>query len=146
MMGRTQCGVAAPTAKVVAWITGSCREFGCAIGSADSFARQPVSVLVLVIVSSERSAAHFSSCSDYRVTRSGSQHVQANCSRREHDDTLGLVGRPPTREVEYGARAERALIAGEPTDERGRLFDRAESPERNFGQHEVDVLRRHLIE
>ena len=56
------------------------------------------------------------------------------------------VGRAAARQVEHRARRERAFLARQPADQRGDLLDRAEAPHRDLGQHEVDVLLRHLVE
>src|SRR5690606_18187776 len=56
------------------------------------------------------------------------------------------IRRAAAGDVEYTAGGERALLAGEPGDKSRHLINRAETSDRDFGQHVADMLFAHLVE
>src|SRR5471032_2206388 len=92
------------------------------------------------------------SSSAVRIVQASGGTAQAVAETTRNATRTGIVGfivsiySPPAREVEHGAGGERALLAAEPRDEGGDLFDLAEASHGDLGEHEVDVRLRHLRE
>ena len=56
------------------------------------------------------------------------------------------IRRPPAGNVEHRAGRERAIFRRQPRHHRREFFHQHEAALRNFRQHEVDMLLRHLVE
>jgi hypothetical protein len=102
-------------------------------------------VLAQTFPLAEAAKAHALMESGTLIGKSGSE--SSRCTRRAGaSPSEPSVSRAAARKYRTPHPSEAAILAGEPRDQRGDLLGLAEPAHRDLRQHEIDVLRRHLVE